>query len=203
MNPGGTWYVVINNRIIKIDRLLAREVGEDTWIKAIADFQSIVVNAASKQDPRALPLTPISEKVGVNGMQVADVEVGADSSPMRTDPAGESGSPDFVVLEVGGEGGSITVRCRIDSDGVRRFGIYSNESLFDDEGERFPDSVPGTSKLTFGTFDAMLVGLDQYPWPKLYPLSVHPDYYQSILAEVGQRAGEMEVERWRNEVHPG
>jgi hypothetical protein len=42
--------------------------------------------------------------------------------------------------------------------------------------------------------------LDRYPWHRLYPVTVHPEYFEPIMAAVSQRGGATEVRRWRSEL---
>jgi len=43
--------------------------------------------------------------------------------------------------------------------------------------------------------------LDAYPWLKLHPLYVHPDFLGSVLDEVRRRGGEAAEVRWRQELN--
>jgi hypothetical protein len=47
------------------------------------------------------------------------------------------------------------------------------------------------------TFQEALRRIDRYQWFLLYPLEIHPEYFDAVLAEVAKNGGLDEVARWR------
>jgi hypothetical protein len=88
-----------------------------------------------------------------------------------------------VIIEVGAEGGSITLY------GIRtdRGWLFSREVI--DSGYVFIDEGPTVQHKTavVDTWEAALALLDQYPWATLYPISIHPDFMQIILVAMQER----------------
>ena len=91
-----------------------------------------------------------------------------------------------IILEVGAEGGSLTLlgRCKArewsfsilrDESTLREF----DEDLFDNELVEHNKTVVG--------FEAALGLLDRYPWAGLYPLRVHPEFRTLVFYEVAKR----------------
>jgi hypothetical protein len=97
-----------------------------------------------------------------------------------------------VVLEVGSEGGSLTLlRARTTSKNWR-FWIERNETaLYDLLSEEDRGEI-GEYFAKTGYVDSLqeaLSLLDRYPWFDLYPLEIHPEYRNLVLAEVRKRGG--------------
>jgi hypothetical protein len=102
-----------------------------------------------------------------------------------------------VIVEIGAEGGSITLF------GVRspRGWLYSRSvddwtpELIDEERIEHDSNV-------VDSWEAALGLLDQYPWHLLSPLNVHPEFRRQILVAVQKRFESTEdpmgrIERWR------
>lgn len=105
-----------------------------------------------------------------------------------------------VVLEIGGEGGSLTL-LETETPQGRHFmvAIVDQTLQFIGEGERI-DSVIGTSE----TWPGALALLDTYPWHMLYSLQVHADFADRLLEEAEARLArersrhaESRLTRWR------
>ena len=109
-----------------------------------------------------------------------------------------------IVLKIGSEGGSLTIlRERQAGNEEWRFCVERNETaLYDllseeDRGE-FGKYVSKSG--FFHSFGEALTLLDRYPWFKLYPVEVHPEFLDSVIAEVGKRGGAAAVARWRQKL---
>jgi hypothetical protein len=109
----------------------------------------------------------------------------------------------FVIVEIGAEGGSIKVLGRIDDECTPNYSIQlRDQSLeFLSEEESGPE-IRRDSKWT-ASWDDAIKTLGRWPWPMLYPLYVHPDFRERVLANVeqyrgrdGQPARSSAVERW-------
>src|SRR5438067_867406 len=100
-----------------------------------------------------------------------------------------------IIIEIAGEGGSITLLGARTAQGWR-FSRSTNESI--DEAFARDHSEPVES------WEAALGLLDQYPWHKLYPLQVHPDFRNRVWNAVKARferdrvpRSTIGLERWR------
>jgi hypothetical protein len=103
------------------------------------------------------------------------------------------GSEREVILEIGGEGGSIALLRERDTDGNWTFMMFTNEVIFEDELGK--NASTGTR--TADTFSEAVSLLDHYPWPELHPLTLHPRYAERVLQIVRERAGALAEARWR------
>jgi hypothetical protein len=105
-----------------------------------------------------------------------------------------------VIIEVGAEGGSITL-----------YGIRTERSWFfarkvieiDLTGELFDDERIDKKSDAVDSWEAALKLLDQYPWSELYPISIHPDFRQQVWIAVQERLqsnteiSQFALKRWR------
>lgn len=106
---------------------------------------------------------------------------------------------DETILELGAEGGSISILGLRGSDGLRKYVLEKNEvalrcMLPDEEfeGEAVTKSAPVTS------WSEAVRLLSQNPnWYRLNPISVHPYFVRRILALVEDHGGPAAIERWR------
>lgn len=103
-----------------------------------------------------------------------------------------------TILELGAEGGSITIFGIRGKGGLRRFVIEKNESALYDllPDEKFKgESVVKSGPV--GSWDNAVRLLNKNPnWYRLYPVKVHPDFEERILALVEDQGGVSAVERW-------
>lgn len=105
-----------------------------------------------------------------------------------------------TILEVGAEGGSITLEGHRPGDGEWRFRVRTNESaLLDLLGEEDHDAVAAPTQASWASWSEAMRKLNTYPWPRLYPLTIHPEFADRILAAVSEyAAGDASaIERWR------
>jgi hypothetical protein len=108
-----------------------------------------------------------------------------------------------VILEIGAEGGSITLY------GVRtQHGWCFSRKVIDWTPELIDEEPineePFQRKATIvNSWEAALDLLDQYPWCKLYPISIHPDFRQKVWVALHERlhhnsgTTEFDLKRWR------
>lgn len=90
-----------------------------------------------------------------------------------------------VILDVGAEGGSIRLLRRHTGNGPE-FRVQTSESaIFQDDPDLVLPPRPWVSD-----WEAALEQLDGYPWPRLYPLSVHPDIRDAVGVALKQRAAD-------------
>jgi hypothetical protein len=116
---------------------------------------------------------------------------------------------DIVIIEIGAEGGSIKVLKRTVANGAAEYSVQLRDQtlkfLSEDEGgsEIRRDSAWSES------WPDVIKSLGRWPWPMLYPMSIHPSYRERVLAEVegfrrsnGQPASESAVRRWKEACSP-
>jgi hypothetical protein len=102
-----------------------------------------------------------------------------------------------VIVEIGAEGGSITLFGVRSPQGwlyTRSVGDWTPE-LIDEERIQHDSNV-------VDSWEAALGLLDQYPWHRLSPLHVHPEFRRQILAAVQKRFESSDdprgrMEKWR------
>jgi HD domain len=109
----------------------------------------------------------------------------------------ERGIPE-IILEVGAEGGSLAVIRDRNAEGMWEYRAQLDETTMSDvlpdekfdKGDLFERSGPTS------TFEDALSQLDRYPWFKLYPVKVHPDFAGLVLREVRRRGGHEAAGEW-------
>ena len=105
-----------------------------------------------------------------------------------------------TILEVGAEGGSLTLRRERMADESWRFCAAVNEiaiyESLSDEDRGSPGDYQSQSGYVESLQEALKI-LDKYPWITLTPLNVHPEFFDTIMAEVRKRGGELQETRWR------
>ena len=92
--------------------------------------------------------------------------------------AAQETSRSEVILQVGYEGGSITLLRERSAAHLWKFRVSTDPSQYVNS---FPDA---------------LALLDKYSWFRLTPLQLHPDYRESIVRTVAQRTSPLEAARW-------
>lgn len=109
-------------------------------------------------------------------------------------------SQPVTILEVGSEGGSVSLLAKIDSDGKWIFRVTNDESsLADllDEPDLKEHSYGQTEWVS--SWDQALSLMDKYPWPRLCPVVIHESFVRQIAEALQARTGENPVtnRRWR------
>ena len=90
-----------------------------------------------------------------------------------------------MVLQVGAEGGDVTLVGRRVPDGAWQFARVTEdqtEALFGAGGE----AILAESAWVDG-WEAGLELMDRYPWAMLYPLTVHPGFVDRVRVAVEER----------------
>jgi hypothetical protein len=124
-------------------------------------------------------------------------------APESVDVRGSSRGADVasqIIVDIGAEGGSLTVFGQKNAAGEWKFGEKRDETtLYDSEedpdGTDFKHFYETTGCIL--TFGEAIARLDRYRWFRLYPLEVHPEFLDAVLLEVRMRGGEVEEARWR------
>jgi hypothetical protein len=103
-----------------------------------------------------------------------------------------------AILEVGADGGSLTVFGERAADGKWSFRLARNElMLYESEGESGGRDLYIGQSEHFPSIQDALILMDKYPWHRLHPIEIHPEFFDAILSEVRKRGGEEEESRWR------
>jgi hypothetical protein len=105
-----------------------------------------------------------------------------------------------IVLEVGAEGGSLTLLRAKAKSGEWQFWIERNETAVYDllsEEDRGEIGKYFAQTGYVHSFQEALQLLDKYPWFRLYPVEVHREYRSFILAEVRKRGGASAESIWQ------
>ena len=106
-----------------------------------------------------------------------------------------------VIVQVGGEGGGITLFGRLSNEQweFRRSSSDASLALTDEEQASRPMPDPVWVK----TWAEGMALLDRNPWAKLVPIAVHVDFREEVLFEVTRRLladpshrNEGQMERW-------
>jgi hypothetical protein len=103
-----------------------------------------------------------------------------------------------TVLEVGTEGGSLSILRTRAPDGAWRFALLTNESALDDDDRRTSSFSPKPGSVE--TFAAALQLINRYPWHTFMPLQLHKEYAAAVRAEVLRRGGKRDLARWELEL---
>lgn len=171
----------------------ARLIGA---LGGLADLSGRLEKAAETEERLEPAFVLVIEAAGrlLAGFQSAQAATRAlrDAMPRRGDeapPVRRAADGSLVVLEVGAEGGSVTLIGREDEDGEWQFAritVDQTEALFGDED--VPITAPGLTSLVWvDGWEAGLSLLDRYPWVRLSPQYVHPEFVERVKAAVEQR----------------
>jgi hypothetical protein len=87
-----------------------------------------------------------------------------------------------VIIQIGAEGGDLTLYGRKAPTGweFTREVVDQSAAMLDEA------AIHHASKVAT-TFEEALCLLDRYPWFRLYPLKVHPDFAKAILVAARER----------------
>ena len=102
-----------------------------------------------------------------------------------------------TIIKVGAEGGSLTLY------GVRNGHAWLYSRHVFDQTMSWVDGGPEVEhdSEVVSTWTAALKLLDEYPWHRLYPLKVHPDFQAKVLKAVvarNKRDGNVRgLDRWK------
>jgi len=100
------------------------------------------------------------------------------------------------ILEIGAEGGSLTLVGQRRVDGTWQFRLTTDESMLWDLIDEEP---PAAQIAPWEPWEAALTRLNHYPWPRLHPLALHPEFADSIfeLIATHEYGGRKQCARWR------
>ena len=109
-----------------------------------------------------------------------------------------------VIIQIGAEGGSITVVARTSAGGVTEYSVRLRDQTLTFLAEGEADNVIRRDTQWSDRWDDVIASLGRWPWPMLVPLQVHSDYVDRVLLAVeqyrgrdGQPARESAVDRWK------
>jgi hypothetical protein len=146
----------------------------------------------------------------LEGFQLAQAATRAlrDAMPRRGDdapPVRRASDGNLVVLEVGAEGGSLTLIGREGEGGAWRFARVTDdqsEALFGEVD--VPITAPDLTSLVWvDGWEAGLSLMDRYPWVRLSPQYVHPEFMERVKTALEERLASVDAgtaedvrERW-------
>jgi hypothetical protein len=146
----------------------------------------------------------------LEGFQSAQAATQAlrDAMPRRGNealPVRRAADGSLVVLEVGAEGGSVTLIGRENDDGEWRFARITIDQSWALFGEvDVPINAPDLTSLEW--VDGWAAGLslmDRYPWVRLSPQYVHPEFVERVKTALEERLASVDAgtaedvrERW-------
>lgn len=152
---------------------------------------------AAETDERLEPVfVLVIEAAGrlLEGFQSAQAATQAlrDAMPRRGNEAPlvrRAADESLVVLEVDAEGGSLTLIGREGEDGTWRFARVTDDQSEALLGEAdVPITAPDLTSLAWvDGWEAGLSLIDRYPWARLHPLYVHPDFVGRMRVAVAER----------------
>ena len=105
----------------------------------------------------------------------------------------------MLVLQVGGEGGSLTLVGRNAESGAWQFARVTDdqtEDLFGDTGDGTVKAPSFENLEWVDTWDEGLRLMDRYPWARLHPLYVHPEFVERVQVAVEKRLEKELPGRW-------
>ena len=96
-----------------------------------------------------------------------------------------------IIVETGAEGGSVTLY------GIRLGGgwVFSRQSI-DHSAVFLGETCERQDSQTVASWAEALALLDSYPWHRLFPLQVHPDFRGAVFDAVKVRYGNAEGSDW-------
>jgi hypothetical protein len=111
-----------------------------------------------------------------------------------------------VLLQVGAAGGSVTLVGRKAGATTWQFvriTVDQSEDLLGEADGKVPGPPAPTALEWVASWDEALRLMDRYPWARLHPVAVHPEFVERVRVAVGERlAGEPQhrsVERERGQ----
>jgi hypothetical protein len=181
----------------------------DGFVLEVKDGAHCVLRTAGGKMPRLSALLPLHEQEWLNAIQTYIGENLADEFDLgrATQSHAEAINivPTEVIVQVGTEGGSLTIEGKHYGDKGWQFRMERDERTlleFAVDGEDFGDGA-GFFKQT-GYCDSLHVALksfDRYPyWIEMCVLEVHPAFLDEVLAEVSARGGKPAVAHWLKEL---
>jgi hypothetical protein len=103
-----------------------------------------------------------------------------------------------TVLEIGADGGSFKISRLRAPDGAWRFWLTVNEMDYGLDLDDWPGGGTSDSSEVSSFAEALLL-LDRYPWPKLTPLRLLPEFEAAVFEGLRRhpQCGGTDIERWK------
>ncbi len=96
--------------------------------------------------------------------------------------------PVEMLLKIGGEGGSLSIRRFRATDGTWKFIFITDESTLADFLEE-EDQIELVKKYSpVNSFEEALQLMNKYPWHEMHLITMHPEYAGAILLEKKERS---------------
>jgi len=103
-----------------------------------------------------------------------------------------------VILKVGAAGGSVTLLGRPIETGEWQFAhltVDQTEDLLGGTGTKQRPDSPGLEWVD--SWSEALALMDRYPWARLHPLAVHPEFVEPLRTAVAERLARISDRRER------
>lgn len=175
-----------------------------TALAAIADLLNQLEAAAERDEAHEPAFVVVMQAVRVMlrkfgtaraATSVIDTEEPAPPRPPEPPPPlRRAADGSLVVLEVGAEGGSLTLIGREGQASAWQFARITNdqsEVLFGEVD--VPITAPDLTTLTWvDGWEAGLKLMDRYPWVRLHPVYLHPEFVERVRAAVEERLANLD-----------
>lgn len=189
---------------VAVQRLSNLDSTMMTVLDASADVLSKLEAAAERDEEHEPAFSLVMQavrvmlrKFGTARAATGAVRVEAPTAPMppaAPPPVRRAADGSLVVLEVGAEGVSLTLIGREKDDGAWRFARIANdqsEALFGEAD--VPITAPDLTTLDWvHGWEAGLSLMDRYPWVRLHPVYVHPEFVEPVRVAVQQRLADVD-----------
>lgn len=105
-----------------------------------------------------------------------------------------------IVLQVGAEGGSLTiVRYQVSGEKWQFAFIRDESTLAGFLGEEDQEDLLLFEALdSIATFEDAIALMNKYPWPDLYPLVVHQEYANRVREIIERPGNPRAKDRWKD-----
>ena len=119
------------------------------------------------------------------------------SSRIPPPPVRVAADGSVVILQAGAEGGDVTLVGRTTDAGSWAFARVTDdqtEALFGESGDGVVEAPSFENLEWVETWEEGLRLMDRYPWVRLYPLYVHPEFVERVRAAVEERLVQEDVD---------
>ena len=99
------------------------------------------------------------------------------------------GNGQTVIIEIGAEGGSIKVLARTGADGKPEYCVMLRDQTFTFLAEDEAGNVIKRNTEWTESWDDAVAALGRWPWPRLSPRYVDPEYRARVLAAAREYMG--------------
>lgn len=99
-----------------------------------------------------------------------------------------------TILEVGGEGGLLALQGQQADDGWVFTLVKDERAMLDMLPGEFTEDELYSESGELPTWNAALEALDRYPWARMFPMKIHPDFAERVIEAASERLGNKRVD---------